>query len=87
MKARILVCHVNDGDEYVVLETIADEGVMDANETFLSEEVEKARQTYGKALIAHGFVDVEIPDTVIAKVIRQVATAGVVPAEAVEASK
>jgi hypothetical protein len=87
MKARILVLAVNDGDEYIELACIADEFVMDANERYLPEQVEKARKDFGKSLEAHGFIDVEIPDDVIAQVLRRHADAGVVAAEAVSEAR
>jgi hypothetical protein len=83
MRARILVLAVNDGDEYIELAAIADEGVMLANEDYLPSEVDKAVDSLGPALLAHGFIDVEIPDDVIAQVLRRHAAAGVVAAEAV----
>ena len=84
MKARILVCAVNDGDSYTVLQSIADEGTMDANDGYLSSEIHEAKSMYGNSLDAYGFVDIEIPDDVIAQVIRRHASAGPVAAVAVE---
>jgi hypothetical protein len=86
MKARILVLAVNDGsnarraDAYA----IADEFTMDDSPLWLAEQVVKAQGEYGGGdLLAHGFIDVEIPDDVIAQVLRRHADAGVVAAEAV----
>jgi hypothetical protein len=83
MRARVLVLAVNDGDEYVEFAAIADEYVMDSNEKYLPEQVEKAQRDFGRTLAAYGFIDIEIPDTVIAQVLRRHADAGVVVAEAV----
>lgn len=80
MKARILVTSINDGDQYVELSAIADEGVMENNGGWLDEQVDRVRTDFGRALDAYGFVDIEIPDKVIAEVIRRTADAGVVSA-------
>lgn len=84
MKARVLVLAVNDGDEYVELAAIADEGVMDSNERWLDEQVEQAKVDFGKSLDAYGFIDIEIPDGAIAKVTCRQVTVGRVATQVVE---
>lgn len=84
MKARVLVLAVNDGDEYVELAAIADEGVMENNERWMGEQVEQAKADFGKSLDAYGFIDIEIPDGAIAKVTCRQVTVGGVATQVVE---
>lgn len=84
MKARILVLAVNDGDEYVELHSIASEATMDNNPDWIEKQAESALSEYDGTIRTYGFIDVEIPDAVIAQVLRRNADAGVIAAEAVE---
>lgn len=87
MRARILVVKVDDGEVYETAYAIADEYTMDNNSDWLQvEQVQKIREDFGKALLSHGFVDIEIPDSAIEAVTRQHVDAGVVEAKGVESS-
>jgi hypothetical protein len=84
VKARVLVVKASDGDPYVTPHAIADEYTSEANPEWLDGQVDDFKQKYGSDYICHGFVDIEIPDNVIASVLNQYANAGVVKTEAVE---
>ena len=73
----------NDGEEYRSAFAIADEMTMDNNESWLDGQVDEMKKMYGTDYVSHGFVDIEIPDAVIASVLRQHMSAGVVQAEGV----
>jgi hypothetical protein len=80
MKARILALTVDDeGTQASVIHGATSILTVNAEE----EMLDAADQFWGDQIQAHGFIDVEIPDDVIAQVLRRHADAGVVAAEAV----
>lgn len=84
MKVRILFIKGNDGSgDYVAPVSIADDMTLDVNDSWQADRIDEAKQMYGSDYVTHGFVDVEIPDAVIASVLNQYADAGLVKASAV----
>ncbi len=84
MKARVLVLAVNDGDEFVEIgasRIVTPQCTPWSSAVWDQLALEDARLELD--FDAHGFIDVEIPDDVIAQVLRRHADAGVVAAEPV----
>lgn len=87
MRARVLVLAVNDGGrpEVVAGEIITPRSEVVSLAGWEQHVLRGSQRYYGAHLQAHGFVDIEIPDDVIAQVLRRQADAGVVKSEPVEA--
>ncbi|GAB6901911.1 hypothetical protein [Kineosporia succinea] len=80
MKALILVAQVVDdtGNEWTEALAIADEGKQRRIPGHLRTMLDFARDDYEQ--VHYGYIDIEIPDEVIASVLRQYADAGMVDA-------